>query len=132
MPSTFSSSAAGIEEQFSIYATFTVETAPGTIYAGEVNVLHGLANGAGNLLIAQKARLPHAAVVQSLSFYVTNATGKLRLGIYTNGVNRPGRLLAQTDEFTPVAGWNTVSVQTPTLLSAGNYWLAFLPESNDL
>jgi hypothetical protein len=38
----------------------------------------------------------------------------------------------QTDEFTPTVGWNTVNIQTPTLLPAGTYWLAFLPESDEL
>ncbi len=132
MPVTFSPSAQGIEEQFSIYATFTVAAAPGTIYAGEVNVLPADADEAGSLLIAQQAQLAENATVQSLSFYVTNAAGKLRLGIYTDGVDGPGERMAQTDEFTPVAGWNTVNVQTPALLPAGTYWLAFLPESNAL
>lgn len=132
MPVTFSSSAWSGEFQSSFYATFTVAVEPGTIFAGEVNVLHADVNEAGNLLIAQETQLTHNAVVQSLSFYVANAAGNLRLGIYDNDSDGPGTLMAQTDEFTPVAGWNTVSVQTPVLLPSGTYWLAFLPESDNL
>lgn len=132
MPLTFSSSAGSGEFQFSFYATFTVAAEPGTVYVGEVNVLHADAGESSNLLIAQQTQLTHTATVQSLSFYVTNTVGKLRLGIYDDGWDGPGALMAQTDEFTPVVGWNTVSVQTPTLLPAGTYWLAFLPESDDL
>lgn len=132
MPLTYSSSPASGEFQFSFYATFTVAAEPGTVYVGEVNVLHADAGESSNLLIAQQTQLTHTATVQSLSFYVTNAVGKLRLGIYDDGWDGPGALMAQTDEFTPVVGWNTVSVQSPTLLPAGTYWLAFLPESDDL
>jgi YD repeat-containing protein len=132
MPSTFSSSAWSGNFQFSLYATFTVSAEPGTIYAGEINVLHAPMNGAGNSLIAQRVELPNSAMAQSLTFYVTNAIGKLRLGIYDNGYDGPGTLLAQTDEFTSTLGWNTVNLQTQVPLAAGTYWLAFLPESNDL
>ena len=132
LPATFSSLAGSGEFQFSFYATFTVAAEPGTIYVGEVNVLHADAGESSNLLIAQQTQLTHTATVQSLSFFVTNAVGKLRLGIYDDGWDGPGALMAQTDEFTPVVGWNTVSVQTPTLLPSGTYWLAFLPESDDL
>jgi len=133
MPSTFSASAQSADYQFSFYATFTVAVEPGTIYLGEVNVLHFEADGSGNLLIMQETELPNNAVLQSVSFYVTNAVGKVRLGIYDNNwLNRPETLMAETNEFTPVVGWNTVDVQTPTLLPAGTYWLAFLIESDDL
>jgi uncharacterized repeat protein (TIGR01451 family) len=132
MPAAFSSSAWLGNFQFSFYATFTVAVPPGTLYVGEVNVLHAPMDGAGSLLIAQKAELPQAAVIQSLSFYAAEAAGRLRLGIYNNGYDGPQTLLTQTDEFAPAAGWNTVSVQTPIPLPAGTYWLAFLPESNDL
>ena len=58
--------------------------------------------------------------------------GQLRLGIYTNAGNVPGTLVAETAAFTPVAGWNTQPVLTPTVLPAGTYWLAFLPQNNTL
>ncbi len=132
MPSAFPASPDTDYHQFSFYATFTVATAPGTIYAGEVNVLHDVQDGSSNLLITQKAELSHNAVIQSLSFYVTNAVGKLRLGIYDDGYDGPGTLVTETSEFTPTMGWNTVNVQTPILLPAGTYWLAFLPESDAL
>lgn len=76
--------------------------------------------------------MSHNATIQSLSFYVTNVVGKLRLGIYTNGLDGPSTLLAQTDEITPTVGWNTVNIQTPVLLPTGDYWLAFLPENDGL
>ena len=88
----------------------------------------------GNLLSAQIAKLSQAATIQSLSFYVTAASGNLILGIYdASGPNGgPGALKASTASFTPKTGWNTAKVVTPVSLPAGSYWLAFLPSSNAL
>ena len=88
----------------------------------------------GNLLSAQIAKLSKTATVQSLSFYVTAASGNLILGIYdASGLSGgPGALKASTASFTPTKGWNTAQVVTPATLGAGSYWLAFLPSSNAL
>jgi len=89
-------------------------------------------SGMANQLVAQQVTLSQSATIQSLSYYVATAGGQLRLGIYNNTGNNPGALLAQTATFTPVAGWNIQNVTTPTLLPAGTYWLAFLPQNNTL
>ena len=91
-------------------------------------------SGNGNLLAAQRATLTRAATVESLSFYVTAASGSLILGIYdaTGPNGGPGALKASTKSFIPRTGWNTATVVTPVSLTAGNYWLAYLPSSNGL
>jgi len=101
---------------------------------GETNVLPTDDSGNGNLLLAQKTTLAQPGTLQSLSFYVTQAAGTLRLGVYdASGPNGgPGKLLAQTNAFTPVVGWNTANVITPVHLTAGTYWLAYLPSDNNL
>ena len=88
----------------------------------------------GNLLLAQIAKLSQAATVQSLSFYVTAASGNLILGIYdaTGPGGGPGALKASTASFVTKTGWNTANVVTPVTLPAGSYWLAYLPSSNAL
>ena len=88
----------------------------------------------GNLLLAQVAKLSQAATVQSLSFYVTTASGNLILGIYdaSGPSGGPGALKASTASFAPKTGWNTVKVVTPVSLAVGSYWLAYLPSSNAL
>ena len=88
----------------------------------------------GNLLSAQIAKLSKTATVQSLSFYVTAASGNLILGIYdaSGPSGGPGALKASTASFAPTKGWNTAKVRTPVSLAAGSYWLAFLPSSNAL
>ena len=53
-----------------------------TITIGETNVLSVDDNGNANFLLAQNAFLPQNAIIQSLSFYATNAEGHLRMGIY--------------------------------------------------
>ena len=99
---------------------------------GETNILATDDYGNGGLLLAQQATLGQTATLQSLSFYVTAASGRLRLAVYNNVGGQPQTLLAQTAEFTPIVGWNTQNVVTPTQLSAGTYWLAYLPESSNL
>jgi hypothetical protein len=77
-----------------------------TITIGETNVLSNADSGNGNLLAAQNATLSQPATIQSLSFYVTQASGNLILGIYdASGPNGgPGALKAHTNSFTPVVG----------------------------
>jgi hypothetical protein len=105
-----------------------------TITIGETNVLSIADSGNANLLAAQNATLPEPATIESLSFYVTQASGNLVLGIYdASGPNGgPGALKAQTNSFTPVVGWNTANVIAPVSLPAGTYWLAYLPSTNSL
>ena len=60
----------------------------------------------GNLLSAQIAKLPQAATVQSLSFYVTAASGNLIFGIYdaTGPKGGPGALKVSTASFATKTG----------------------------
>ena len=104
-----------------------------SITIGSTTVWSAGDGGNGNLLLAQVAKLSQAATIQSLSFYVTTASGQLALGIYdaTGPNGGPGALKAST-YLTPKTGWNTAKVVTPVLLAAGSYWLAYLPSSNAL
>jgi hypothetical protein len=101
---------------------------------GEASVLSTTDSGNGNHLLAQQAALPQDGTLQELSFYVANAAGKLRLAVYDSSGpgGAPGTLEAQTPEITPVVGWNTVAVTSPTVLQAGYYWLAYLASDNGL
>ena len=113
--------------------TITATSTPSPFFnVGETTVLGISYSGAGNQLVAQQVTLSQTATIQSLSYYVSTAGGQLRLGIYNNSGSAPGTLMAQTAAFTPVTGWNTQAVITPTSLPAGTYWLAFLPQSNTL
>ena len=105
-----------------------------TITIGQTTVLSSTDSGNGNLLLVQEATLSQTATIQSISFYVLSAAGQLRLGIYdaTGPGGGPGTLLAQSNSFTPVSGWNTQNVVTPVSLPAGNYWLAYFPSSSSL
>ena len=107
-------------------------TTAGSITIGETNILGYDDSGNGGLLIAQQVMLSQNATVQSMSFYVTSPAGRLRLGIYDDASGKPGNLKAQTAEFTPTVGWNTQNVLSSTYLTAGTYWLAYLPESSNL
>src|SRR5215831_4202063 len=106
----------------------------GTITIGETNILSAGDGGNGNLLLAQNTTLSQPATINSLSFYVTQASGNLILGIYdaSGPSGGPGALKAQTNSFTPVTGWYTKNVISPVSLPVGTYWLAYLPSSNNL
>jgi len=101
---------------------------------GETGLLPITDGSNGNLMVAQNAVLSQAGSLQSLSFYVTQVGGTLRLGLYdaTGPNSGPGTKLAETNEISPVLGWNTASVITPVTLAPGTYWLAYLPSSNSL
>ena len=53
-----------------------------SVVIGEPNILSIDDNQNSNLLLAQQTTLGQSATIQTLSFYVTTAAGKLRLGIY--------------------------------------------------
>jgi hypothetical protein len=111
----------------------SVAAAAQTETMGETAVLNAADSQNGNLLLAQEATLSAAGTLQSLSFYVTQATGTLVLGVYTvTPSGMPGTLVAQTAEFTPVNGWNVASTTTNPTLQAGNYYLAYFPSSSGL
>lgn len=115
-------------------ADMTPQPVPQSVKIGETNILNTDDSGNANMLLAQSAPLAATAKIQSLSFYVSQAAGNLRLGIYdsTGPNNGPGTKLAETDEITPVTGFNTAPVTTPVTLPAGTYWLAYFPSDNNL
>jgi hypothetical protein len=116
-------------------ASVTVSTTPPPpMTIGETSILPIADGGNGNVLVAQQASLTETRTVQSLSFYVTAASGTLRLAIYdaTGPAGGPGQKRAETAELTPVAGWNTAPVVTSVVLPAGTYWLAYLSSTNAL
>lgn len=106
---------------------------PRTFNIGESGVLtDGDCCNAG-LILAQQAVLTQAGNLQSLSFYVSAAAGKLRLGLYANlSTNKPGAKLAEVAEFTPGVGWNTRPVLAMVALQPGTYWLVYAPSANGL
>lgn len=126
--------AAGNTSTQSNTASATTQAPSPTITIGETNILSINDSGNANVLIAQSASLSQSATIQSLSFYVTTASGKLRLGVYdsTGPGGGPGQKKAETAEITPTTGWNTANVITPVSLSPGTYWLAYLPSDNNL
>ena len=105
-----------------------------TITMGETEVLDEYDGGNRDLLLAQRATITQSATLESLSFYVTEAWGQLRLGVYdaSGPGGGPGLKIAETDAFTAEDGWNTRAVTTPVLLEAGTYWLAYAPSRNRL
>jgi hypothetical protein len=113
--------------------SFTVDNGS-VLKIGETTITAGADSGNANRLIAQQATLGQSATIQSMSFYVVNPAGNLRLGIYdaSGPSGGPGVKKAETAQITPLAGWNTANVVTQVSLPAGSYWLAYLPSDNNL
>ncbi|MCC7000691.1 MAG: PKD domain-containing protein [Gemmatimonadaceae bacterium] len=123
----------GLTATSTVSVTVNSQT-PGNVTFGESTLLPNVDGGNGDLLVAMQAAVPQGGTLQSLSFYITNAAGQLRLGVYdASGPNGgPGALVATTNAFTPVVGWNTVPSTTAVTLPAGTYWLAYLASSSSL
>jgi hypothetical protein len=88
-----------------------------TITMGDTNIAPIVDSGNGNLMHAQQATLSQGATLNSLSFYVGQASGKLILGVYdTSGSGGlPGHLLAMTTvSSSSLAPGSTLSVSTGT------------------
>jgi hypothetical protein len=63
--------------------------------------------------------------VSKMNIYVGTASGKARLGIYSDKSGQPGTLIAQTGEITLVNGWNSGMLgSSKTLTSGVTYWIA--------
>jgi RHS repeat-associated protein len=131
LPATFGSAVTTCPDHWSFYATLT---GPNPTVIGEPDLVSLDDWDNGDLLCGQLTSLQQPLVIQSLSFYITAVDGTLRMGIYdaTGPDGDPGAKRAETAEITPVKGWNTVRVTTPVLLPPGNYWLAYLPSSENL
>ena len=139
VPAEFSISRSTITEA----GTFTISKlpqGPATIYAGPSidksfgNEMIGLTDtyDVGGRIIASRFSLNVETTVISMSFYVTAAAGEISLGIYNNVNNRPGVLQSSTKSFSPIDGWNKFALSNTTILSAGDYWLAIMIQSNSL
>jgi len=94
-------------------------------------------DGAGDVpyMLATQVTLP-AGTLQSISLNVASVGGSIYLGIYhdvpVNGsvAAHPGAWIATSTAAVSAttAGWVTGNV-TPTVLTAGTYWLAFTPNN---
>jgi hypothetical protein len=56
---------------------------------------------------------------------IKTAAGNGRIAIYSNVDDSPALLKAQSASVALQTGWNTISLVTPVILPAGDYWLAF-------
>jgi len=94
---------------------------------GETSVLTGIDGDNAGFIVEQDAVLGQAGTLKTLSFYVLNPVGQLRLGVY----DAAGGIIVQTAAFTPVAGWNTQPVGNVSI-AAGSYMLAYEQSNNNL
>jgi uncharacterized protein YjdB len=78
-----------------------------------------------NTLIVSKFNAGAIMTLNNLKIYVQNATGKVRMGLFSdNGVDSL-TLLQQTVEMTLSNGWNEGAI-SPTTIGPGTYWIGFV------
>ena len=98
-------------------------------FLGKSNRGSYAATTGANMFSAVKATAIQNMTVDTISLYIENPAGNVRLGLYTDNAGYPGNLLAQTGDITlGVNGWYSGSLATisPISLSSGTtYWLAF-------
>lgn len=78
-----------------------------------------------NFFVSTRVTLSQNVTVNQLNLYIVSASGKARLGIYTDNAGSPGTLLAQTGEITLINGWNAGRIMDTNLTSGANYWLVY-------
>ncbi|MCB8944950.1 MAG: hypothetical protein H6658_14465 [Ardenticatenaceae bacterium] len=139
-PATLPQDNALIEALEGTTAPFSVSlnncTPPGApLMMGETDVPPNTAptsSGNANTLFAQQTTLSNGGNIESISLFVYEIAGQVRLGIYDDNSGSPGDLVAETAAFTAGPGWNTQNTLTNPLLAAGTYWLAFIPDNNTM
>jgi uncharacterized repeat protein (TIGR02543 family) len=78
-------------------------------------------------------RMPDAGRLQSITIYHQGGTGQVLLGVYAYDAGKPGTRLGVTSATTinGAAGWQTVALQSPVSVSAGQWiWLSWVFQNN--
>jgi hypothetical protein len=102
------------------------------IIIGNTQVFPTDGGGHGGYQFAMPVALSQNATLNSLGLYCYVPDGTVYLGLYNDNNGAPGALLASTPASSLVAGWNTVLVSTPLVLTPGTYWLSFIPSSSTM
>ncbi|MCE5228085.1 hypothetical protein LLG95_00620, partial [bacterium] len=144
-PASFPAISGSGSWNFSIYATLDASGAvtptptptptpvATPISLGNTSVLGDADYNMAGYLVAYRVSLAQAGVLNDLNIYAKTAGGNMRLGLYSDASGKPGALLASTNDFTTVAGWNSAAVTTPDVtLQPGYYWLCMEASSNSL
>lgn len=83
-------------------------------------------NTSVNTFITCKFTAASNVIVSNMNIYVQNATGSVKMAIYSDNAGTPGTLLRQTGAVTLVNGWNTGTLDSSQSLTSGtSYWLTF-------
>jgi uncharacterized repeat protein (TIGR02543 family) len=133
MPTTFGTSTVG-SYIYSIYATYrtgSVSTAVATETVGNTTVFDGVATAMNRRAVPYT--MSEAGQLQSISICHDGGSGQILMGVYGDKSSRPGTRLGVTNAVTvnASAGWQTVSLQSPVAVTAGQkVWLAWVLQSS--
>ncbi|NNM24500.1 MAG: prepilin-type N-terminal cleavage/methylation domain-containing protein [Phycisphaerales bacterium] len=98
---------------------------------GHTDIYTTAATNVEKTQVGTLANLPEDGIVSSISAYVDPAGKKMRLAVYDDTGGEPGTLLVESEVVQLSGlGWKTLPIK-PTLLPAGDYWLALVFERNN-
>jgi hypothetical protein len=124
MPTSFGASGS-YNGNYSIYANYSPKIADKTI--GNTAVFSNLST------VANRRAVPYvmseAGSIKSISIYHQGGTGNAILAVYANAGGVPGARLGVTNStlVNSTQGWQTISLQSPVAVSAGQtIWLAWV------
>jgi len=117
--------------KYSVYCTYTPGPGPVIKNLGNTTVYTSSSTTANRR--AQVVTFPEAGTILSISMYHNGGTGNVLFAVYADAAGSPGARLGITPStvINASAGWQTVSLITPVVVSSGqNVWLSWVFENN--
>jgi len=111
----------------SVTANFTAAVSNITRAVGNQSVLPGVATAMNRRAVPYT--MPEAGQLQSVSIYHNGGSGQMLMGVYADSAGRPGSRLSVTNAVAVNGseGWQTVTLQSPVSVSAGQkVWLSWV------
>jgi hypothetical protein len=123
---------AGLWRTGSINCTVSIPSLPlATATVGNTTVFPGISAALNRRAVPYT--MAGTGQLRSISIYHSGGSGQMILGVYADSSGRPGARLGVTDTtaVNTVQGWQTVALQGPMSVSAGQrIWLAWVFQNN--
>lgn len=117
--------------KYSVYCTYTPGPGPVIKNLGNTTVYTSSSTTANRR--AQVVTFPEAGTILSITMYHNGGTGNVLFAVYADAGGSPGARLGVTPStgINASAGWQTVSLITPVIVSSGQkVWLSWVFENN--
>lgn len=104
-----------------------------TIQVGNTDVLGDSEATTADHTEMNRITVHQTAEIKELSVFVESGEGNMRLALYGDDSGKPGTLIAKTEDFTAVSGWNTHPVNWQVqLLPTEDYWIGYQTDGDEV